>query len=296
MAPVPFRLSVCNEIFGETAFLEVCLQIREAGYTGVEIAPATLADDATALTQDERKALCRHMLGESLCFAGLNWGLSAPDWIQLTTRDESLRTRSWEYLHSTINLCADLSVCKDEFNSVMVLGSPKQRSAAEGMTKREATDVFTHGLAHAAPLAESRGVRLIINSLPPDQTDVVTSLDEAVAIVRQVGSPALQTMFDTRTAPAEQETHAELVRRYAPYLHHVYVSEADGREPGTGDYDFAALFAALSATKYHGWISLPFSEPMAKDLEQPGSARQMIERALQTLQKEMPELALTQTV
>ena len=267
-----------------------------AGYAGVEIAPTTLADDPTALAQSERDQLRRQMQDEGLCFAGLTWGLSAPDWLQLTTRDESVRTRSWEYLHRTIDLCGDLSICEDEFNSNFVLTSPKQRSAVGGMSKREATDVFTHGLAYAAPLAESRGVRLIINALPADQTDVVTSMDGAVAIVRQVGSPGLQTSFDTRTAPAEQGTPAELIRRYAPYIHHAYVSEADGRQPGTGDYDFAALFAALFAAKYHGWISLPYSSSMNNDLEQAGSARQMIEQSLQPLQRKMPELAFTQTV
>ncbi len=296
MAPVPFRQSVCNEIFGQTAFAEVCREIRAAGYAGVEIAPTTLADDATALAQGERDELRRHMQDQDLCFTGFVWGLSAPDWLQLTARDERIRTRSWEYLYRTIDLCGDLSVCQDEFNANMVLASPRQRAAVEGMTKREATDLFTHGLAYAAPLAESRGVRLIIDALSPEQTDVVTSLEEAVAIVRQVGSPALQAMFDTRSASAEEQTHAELIRRYAPYIHHVYVSEADGRQPGKGDYDFAALFRALSAAKYGGWISLPFSSSMSKDLEQAGSPRQMIEQSLQTLQHRMPELAFTQTV
>ncbi len=236
------------------------------------------------------------MQDEDLCFAGFTWGFSAPDWLQLTTRDETIRARSWEYLHRTIDLCGDLSICKDEFNSNMVLASAKQRSAVDGMTKREATDILTHGLAHAAPLAESRGVRLIINALPPDQTDVVTSLEEAVTIVRQVGSPALQSMFDIRSAPAEQQTYSELIRRYAPYIHHVYVSERNGRQPGTEDYDFPAFFRALSGAKYHGWISLPFSSSMNNDLEQIGSARQVIEQSLRTLQNKMPELAFSQTV
>jgi sugar phosphate isomerase/epimerase len=30
----------------------------------------------------------------------------------------------------------------------------------------------------------------------------------------------------------------------------------DGREPGMGDYDFAALLHALTEVNYSGWVSL----------------------------------------
>ena len=254
--PTTFRYAICNEIFGKTPLADVCKQIKSLGYDGIEIAPFTLGDDPAALPYNQRQEIRSIIEGEGLCFAGLHWLLTAPAGLHLTTPDTSLREKSWDYLQRLIELAADLSVCRYEYNSVVVLGSPKQRSTVDGMSPREATDLLMHGLAHAAPHAESRGIRILLEALSPSQTDVVTSLTEAVEIVKQIGSPAVQTMFDTHNAVAEVELHSELVRRFAPYIQHVHVNEMDGREPGTGDYDFSALLDALTNMRYSGWVSL----------------------------------------
>lgn len=288
MAEARFRYAVCNELFKEEPFEKSCQQIRAAGYEGVELAPFTLAEDATTLSTEARNALRRTMENEGLCFVGFHWLMMSPPGLHVTTRDETLRKRSWEFLHRAIDLCADLSICQAEYNAVMVLGSPKQRSAVDGMSPREATDILTHELAHAAPHAESRGVRILLEALSPDQTNVVISLEEAVNIIKQVGSPALQTMFDTHNAVKEKDSHAELIRRYAPYIQHVHVNEMDGREPGTGSYDFNALLKALAAAKYNGWVSLE-----AFDCSQ--NATLVAEQSLTYLKKEMPEMALSST-
>lgn len=289
MAEVRFRHSICNELFQDSPFEKTCHDVRAAGYEGIEVAPFTLAEDATALSADARQSLRRAMQNEGLCFVGLHWLLASPKGMHLTTRDEGVRKRSWEFLHRLIDLCADLSVCQDEYNSVMVLGSPQQRSAIDGMTPREATDILTHELAHAAPHAESRGVRLLLEALSPDQTNVVNCLGDAVKIVKQIGSPALQTMFDTHNAVKERDPHPELIRRYAPHIQHIHVNEMDGREPGTGSYDFPQLLGALTSLEYDGWVSLEVFD-FNRD------SRQIAEQSLAYLKKEMPHAALTSSV
>jgi D-psicose/D-tagatose/L-ribulose 3-epimerase len=283
------HFAVCNEMFEETPFEQVCKEVAALGYTGLEIAPFTLGEDPASLSEERRAELCRMMKDEGLCFVGFHWLFKTPSGLHMTTRDEAVRTRTWEYMHKLIDLCADVAICKAEYNAVMVIGSPKQRSAVDGMTPREAMDIFTHELAHTAPHAESRGVKLLVEPLSPDQTNVITSLQDAVSIVKQIGSPAVQTMFDTHNAVAEKEPHSELIRRYCSYIQHVHVNEMDGREPGTGDYDFGSLLNALAAAKYHGWISLEVF-----DFERGG--RQIAEDSLNHLKKAAPETVLTQKV
>jgi sugar phosphate isomerase/epimerase len=285
----PHRFAVCNEIFGKMPFDQMCREARALGYDAIEIAPFTLADDAGLLSPEKRTELRSTMEANDLCFAGLHWLTVAPAGLHMTTRDEAVRTRTWQHIHRLIDLCADLAICPGEHNGVMVLGSPQQRSATDGMTPREATDILTHELAHAAPHAESRGVKILVEALSPNQTNVITSLADAVCIVKQIGSPAVQTMFDTHNAAGETEPHPELIRRYGSYIKHVHVNEMDGREPGKGDYDFDALLNALSAVKYSGYVSLEVF-----DLSRDGV--EIARSAINYLKKDMPEAAFIQSV
>jgi sugar phosphate isomerase/epimerase len=77
-----------------------------------------------------------------------------------------------------------------------------------------------------------------------------------MAIVDAIRSPAVRTMFDTHNAVDETEPHPTVIRKFFPYIAHVHVNEIDGREPGTGNYDFAAMFKTLDDLGYKGWISL----------------------------------------
>lgn len=234
----------------------VCKQIRSLGYTGIEIAPFTLGPNPVELTREERKTLGRSIREQGLHLAGLHWLLVGPDGLHATTLDEDTRKRTWSYIRSLIDLTADFANETADKESVMVFGSPKQRSAIGGMSPDDAVKVFTEELARVAPHAEARNVKILVEPLSPDQTDVVTSLSEAVGIVRQIGSPAIQTMFDVHNAVREREPHNRLIREFAVFIQHVHVNEFDGREPGTGDYDFGGLLSTLSDVNYAGWISL----------------------------------------
>jgi sugar phosphate isomerase/epimerase len=246
-----FRYSVCNEVYENRVFPDSCKAIRKAGYTGIEIAPFTLSDDPASIPPAKRREYAETMASEGLKFAGLHWLLVAPKGLHVTTPDLALRARSWEYLHRLVDLCADLGP-----NGVMVFGSPKQRASTGGMTPQQATRVLVDGLAALAPHAAERGVTVLLEALPVLDSDVVTSLDEAAAIVRQVNHPGLRTMFDSHNGVNEREPHAVLVDRYFDLIRHVHVNEMDGRHPGTGNYDFKPVLQVLARRGYSGWVSL----------------------------------------
>ena len=97
---------------------------------------------------------------------------------------------------------------------------------------------------------------MLVEALPVGQCDVVQTLDEAAAIVREIGSPAVRTMFDVHNAIDETEPHAALVDRYFDFIRHVHVNELDGRHCGAGDYDFKPVLEVLRRRNYAGWVSL----------------------------------------
>jgi len=254
--PYPFRFAMCNEAFEHRPFAESCKVLRSAGYTGIELAPFTLAEDPLALRAGQRRELRDIMASEGLEFVGLHWLLVVPFPIHVTTPDLALRERSWQYVRGLIDLCADLSPDNAESRGIMVFGSPKQRSSTGGLTAAEATRNYVSGLAGIAEHAEDRDVTILVEALPHSQSDVIHTMDEAVAVVREINSPAIATMFDSHNAEDETEPHAQLIQRHFELIRHVHLNEMDGSHPGAGMYDFAQVFAMLEKLAYRRWVSV----------------------------------------
>jgi sugar phosphate isomerase/epimerase len=274
-----FRHSICNEAFENWPFADACRAIRRIGYTGIEIAPFTLAERPTDVTAAQRREYRDIMQSEGLAFVGLHWLMVSPKGLHVTTPDADLRCRSWQHIRDLIDLCADLGP-----DGVMIFGSPKQRSTTGGLTREEATRNYVEGLASVAPHAEGRGVTVLVEALPIDQADVILTLEEAVGIVREIDSPAVRTMFDVHNAVHEAEPHAELVDRWFEYIRHVHVNELDGRHAGAGNYDFRPVLRLLQRRGYGGWISLE-----AFDFS-PGAER-LAEESLRHLEREIHQLS-----
>lgn len=246
-----FRHSMCNEAFDKRPFAEACRAIRKAGYTGMEIAPFTLAEDPVDLTAAQRRELRSTLEGEGLTFVGLHWLMVTPKGLHVTTPDRALRERSWGHIRHLVDLCADLGS-----GGVMIFGSPKQRETTGGLTREEATRNFADGLAWVAPHAGERGVAILIEALPINQSNVVLTLGEAASLVRQIDHPAIRTMYDVHNAVDEVEPPECLVEKYFPLIRHVHVNEMDGRHCGTGNHDYKPVLSVLRRHNYSGWISL----------------------------------------
>jgi len=249
-----FRHSICNEVYEGWSITNMCRSIKGFGYDGIEIAHFTMAPDPVAISPEQRREYRDIIRGEGLYFVGLHWLMVAPPGLHVTTPDEALRQRSWEHIDHLIDLCGDLAGDRDDCG-VMVFGSPKQRSTTGGSTREEATKRYAEGLAGVADHAAARKVTILAEALPSDQCDVVLSLGEAVALVKEINHPAIRTMYDSHNAVEETEPHEALVDRYFDYIKHVHVNEMDGKHPGEGDHDFKPVFETLARRNYQGWIS-----------------------------------------
>jgi len=278
--PHCFRHAMCNEAFEGWPLAKTCQAIRKAGYTGIEIAPFTLAEKPADITAAERREYREIIQSEGLSFVGLHWLMVSPKGLHVSGPDPVLRQRSWDHIRDLIDLCADLGA-----NGVMIFGSPQQRSTTGGITRDAATRNFIDGLTGVAPHAADRQVSVLVEALPASQSDVVETLDEAVAVVREIGSPYIRTMFDVHNAIDESVPHAALVERYFDYIRHVHVNELDGRHCGAGAYDYKPVLEALRRRNYAGWVSLE-----AFDFT-PGAER-LASKSLRHLESEIAKLPI----
>ena len=264
-----FRLGICNETFENWSFRDAMKGTIRFGYTGTEISPFTLAEDPSTLTASQRNNLRNIMVDENVDYIGLHNILKAPKGLHVTTSNSKKRHEGWEFFRKLIDLAADLGD-----DARIIFGSSKQRSAKLGETTvADAKKRLTEGLAHVAPEAEARGVKILMEPLAPHLCDVVNTMAEAVEIVDQVNNPAVRAMFDTHNAVAETLDHGEVIKKYLPYIEHVHINEMDGRHPGTGSYDFLPVLRALKSVKFRHWLSLevfkfkPSPEVIARESE-----------------------------
>ena len=252
----PFRLSVCNELYGEADFAAACRSIKSAGWDGIEIAPFTLLPDATKLSAARRREIRDIVVSEGLEFVGLHWLTVGPPGLHVTTPDEKVRAHSWEYVRGLVDLCADLRP-GGETGGVMVFGSPGQRKTVGGLTTAQAEQNYIDGLCSIVADLEAAGVTLCVEALPAAQCDVILTLDRAAEIVETIGSANVQTMFDAHNAVDEVEPHAALVARHWRKIRHVHVNELDGGYPRPGGgYDFKPVLQIAKDRAFDGWVSM----------------------------------------
>jgi sugar phosphate isomerase/epimerase len=79
-------------------------------------------------------------------------------------------------------------------------------------------------------------------------------------MVDRIGAPSISSMFDFHNSAHLPQKWDELIARYAPYIRHVHLNEADGKAPGTGASDYAPAWKALKASGYSGWGSIEIFE------------------------------------
>lgn len=245
-----FRYAICSEIFKEWDIPRACRTAASLGYTGFEVAPFTLAESVIDISPARRREILSIIEDAGMVCSGIHWLLVSPKGLHLTTHDAALRTRSWDYMARLVDFCGDLG------GPIMVFGSPYQRSASGDLTVAEAMARLAEGLSALAPRAAERGITILMEAVSSKETNVVSTMAEAAEIVRRVGHPSIQTMFDVHNSADEGDDYLALLSKYYEMIRHVHVNEVDGRHPGTGSADFARLFADLRRLDYRGWISL----------------------------------------
>ena len=249
-------LSLCNEVLGDLPFAEQCRLAQSLGYGGLELAPFTVSADPSAMTMAQAQQLARIAQDHGLVITGLHWLLVKPEGLSITHPDAAVRQRTVDFMQFLCELCAAMG------GRYLVHGSPKQRLIHEGETHAVALARATDCWALAAQAAQGAGVTYCIEPLSADQTPVVNTLAQAVAVLQSVNHPHLRTMLDTSSAGlAESVPLPALIDQWFPtgWVAHVQLNDPNRRGPGQGTMAFGPILAALKRQGYNGPLAVePF--------------------------------------
>ncbi|WP_280394140.1 hydroxypyruvate isomerase family protein [Nocardia brasiliensis] len=90
----------------------------------------------------------------------------------------------------------------------------------------------------------------------------IVSAEHAVRVIEQTGEPNVRFLCDLYHLARMDENLLEVIKTHAHHIGHVQIADDPGRgRPGTGELDFATLFATLAAAGYDGWIGLEYKDP-----------------------------------
>ena len=260
------KLALCNEVLAPLPFEQQCVLARQLGYDGLELAPFTVCDAPQSMTPAQARAVRATAQQHDMAITGLHWLLVKPDGLSITSPDAGVWKRTVDLMQHLCEVCADVG------GTYLVHGSPGQRQLWPGQSPADALQRATQAWALAAEAAGRCGVTYCIEPLSSDQTPLINTLEQAAAVVRDVGHPALKTMLDTSSAGrAEQDDIATLIARWMPtgLLAHVQLNDPNRRAPGQGDMRFAPILQALQSQGYSGVVAM---EPFVYVPDGPGCA------------------------
>jgi len=245
------RFAICQEMFVGWNWERQCELIADIGYTGIELAPFTLADRITDVTADRLKTMRRQAADRGLEITGLHWLLAKTEGLHLTTADAAVRRATADYLIALGDACAELG------GESMVFGSPDQRNLQPGVTREQAYANAAEVFRTALPALADRGVCICMEPLTSKETNFVNTCAEAMELIERVGAPNFRLHQDVKAMlGAERDPIPELIRRYASDVGHFHVNDTNLLGPGMGETDFEPIFRALCETSYCGWVSV----------------------------------------
>ncbi|HTH78513.1 MAG TPA: sugar phosphate isomerase/epimerase family protein, partial [Ramlibacter sp.] len=268
------KFALCNEVLQPLAFEQQCGLAAQMGYSGLEVAPFTLASDPMSITDAQASDLRRIADSEGLTITGLHWLLVAPKGLSIVSDDDSVRGRTVDVMKRLTQLCAAMG------GRYLVHGSPQQRSVPAGSTREQALARATQCFAQVATTAEANGVVYCVEPLSTAETDLVNTVAEAARIVDEIASPGLKTMIDCKAAAqAEEETIAALMERWmkSGHIAHVQVNDPNRRGPGQGELRFAPILDTIARMQQQGhYKGIVAVEPFDYVPDGPGCAARSI--------------------
>ena len=250
------RIALCNEVIAPMPFPKQFEYAAKLGYDGLEVAPYTLSDEPQRMGAAQIAAARSAADDAGIAVTGLHWLLVKPAGLSISTRDEAVRKKTIDVMHTLIDQCAELG------GRYLVHGSPHQRRVDPGEQRSAAMARARDSFAAIAEHAAKAGVVYCIEPLSAEQTPLINTLEEAAQMVDEIHSTSVKSMLDCSSAGRmEKEPLPALVDRWLPkgVIAHVQVNDRNRRGPGQGEQRFAPLLASLKRHNYGGDIAVePF--------------------------------------
>lgn len=223
----------------DAAHAPILHALKRAGYDGAEV-------PVTGLTLEQAADVGRMMAAIGLRPTA-SGGVTGPE-VDPTSQDPAIRTAAVDHLRTLV----DRAVAMGAEALIGPFTQPLGQFSGAGPTSAQLDGMVA---AHQAMADHAAGaLRLAVEPLNRFECYALNTAAQAAALVAAVDRPNYGWLYDTFHANIEERDPVGVIAVARPT--HVHISENDRGIPGRGHIDFAAVFAALKASDYDGWITV----------------------------------------
>lgn len=139
----------------------------------------------------------------------------------------------------------------------IVFGSGAARTVPDGFDRGRARQQILEFAKMAADEAARHGMTLVAEPLNRGECNIINSVAEALAYVKELGHPNFQCLVDSYHFWLEDEP-LENLRRAMPWIRHVHLADTERRVPPgeSGQHDYRPLFRVLKEAGYDRRIAI----------------------------------------
>lgn len=179
--------------------------------------------------------------------------------------DKSVRDEGLEYIKASINTANELGA---KIFAGPIYAEVGRLWKSDENQRKEETDLLVSQLKSLGDYAGDRGVTLCVEALNRFETSFLNLTSQVIEVADRVDHPACQVLVDLFHAGIEEKNLGDAIRLAGSRLAHVQVAENDRGTPGTGQFAWDEIPAALRDVNYDGHIIIetftPENEILAK--------------------------------
>ena len=254
------KLAFSSNAYLKFSFAEAARRIAAAGYEGIEIMADVPHAWPAYLLDEQKEAIRKALADHRLAIANMNaFMMNAindarqkywhPSWIE---PDKNYRQIRIDHTKRALDLARELGA--------PCITTEPGGPLAPGQAWKSGLEVFLEGLKPVADHAAKVGVQLLVE---PEPGLLVETAEQAEELMRSMaGHPAVGLNFDIGHHYCVKDDPAPTLKRLAKYVRHIHLEDIAATRvhhhliPGEGAIDFAAVFDAIEAIGYNGWVTI----------------------------------------
>jgi len=232
---------ICTWTLGDLPLQDIAARVAALGYDGVEL----LGEIEKHTAAEAKRILDDH---------GLAVFSLTPIDVDLAHPDERAHRAALDYylslLDFAVGLCAPLISCHGAVGRIRPI-----------TTWQQEWTLMVEGVRVIAERAQKLGLRVALELLNRYESHLLTSVEQGLRFLGEVGSPNLGLHLDAYHMNIEEPNPAGAVRAAGRGLFLFHVADSNREAVGRGHTDFAALLRALDEIAYTGPIVVECAAP-----------------------------------